>query len=128
VVVNPIVSCGQRVDISDLSSARLAAQRLGARASGRGLASEYDVVFDAVGSAATRGLRRPPAPRRGGHPWPMRRQASTANALARSEKRILGSFAYIDGEFAAAMALVREWDLTWAANYPLASGRRSSPR
>jgi hypothetical protein len=33
-----------------------------------------------------------------------------------------GSFTYSDGEFAAAMALVRERDLTWAAGYPLASG------
>jgi threonine dehydrogenase-like Zn-dependent dehydrogenase len=42
-----------------------------------------------------------------------------ANALVRSEKRVLGSFAYRDEEFAHAMALVGGWDLTWAADYPL---------
>ena len=35
---------------------------------------------------------------------------------------ILGSFAYSDGEFARAMTLIQEWDLTWAADYPLAAG------
>jgi threonine dehydrogenase-like Zn-dependent dehydrogenase len=114
------------VDVSDLSPDRLAvAQRLGAGAAGPGLAGEYDVVFDAVGSAATRAasvaFQRPG----GVAVWlglAGEEAGFDANALVRSEKRVLGSFAYSDEEFASALALVREWDLTWAAGYPLASG------
>jgi threonine dehydrogenase-like Zn-dependent dehydrogenase len=115
-----------RVDVSDLSSARLAAaQRLGAGAAGPGLASEYDVVFDAVGSAATRAASVAHQRPGGVAVWlglAEEEAGFDASALVRSEKRVLGSFAYSDGEFTAAMALVREWDLTWAAGYPLASG------
>jgi threonine dehydrogenase-like Zn-dependent dehydrogenase len=116
----------ERVEVSDLSPTRLAAaRRLGAEAGGPALAGEYDVVVDAVGSAATRAAsvahQRP-----GGtaiwlglaDPDP----GFDANALVRSEKLILGSFAYSDGEFARAMTLIQEWDLTWAADYPLAAG------
>jgi len=35
---------------------------------------------------------------------------------------VLGSFAYSDEEFAQATAMIREWDLAWAAGYPLAEG------
>ncbi|HYB86774.1 MAG TPA: alcohol dehydrogenase catalytic domain-containing protein [Streptosporangiaceae bacterium] len=115
-----------RVEVSDLSAVRLAAAlRLGAGAGGPALEGEYDVVIDAVGSAATRAAsvaqQRP-----GGTaiwlglagPDP----GFDANALVRSEKRVLGSFAYRDEEFTQAMTLIREWDLTWAADYPLAAG------
>jgi threonine dehydrogenase-like Zn-dependent dehydrogenase len=115
-----------RVDVSDLSPARLAAaQRLGAGAAGPGLEGEYDVVFDAVGSAATRAASVAHQRPGGVAIWlglAGEEAGFDANALVRSEKRVLGSFAYSDEEFAAAMALVREWDLTWAAGYPLASG------
>ena len=115
-----------RVDVSDLSPARLAAgQRLGAGASGPSLASEYDVVFDAVGSAATRAASVAHQRPGGVAIWlglADEEPGFDANALVRSENRVLGSFAYSDAEFAAAMALVREWDLTWAVGYPLASG------
>ncbi len=125
-VAMAVSSGAERVEVTDLSPARLAtAQRLGAAAGGSALEGEYDVVFDAVGSAATRtasvARQRP-----GGTavwlglagPDP----GFDANALVRSEKRVLGSFAYGDGEFARAMTLTREWDLTWAADYPLAAG------
>jgi threonine dehydrogenase-like Zn-dependent dehydrogenase len=115
-----------RVDVSDLSPARLAAARgLGAGAAAPGLAGEYDVVFDAVGSAATRAASVAHQRPAGVAVWlglADEEAGFDANALVRSEKQIVGSFAYSDGEFAAAMALVREWDLTWAAGYPLASG------
>jgi threonine dehydrogenase-like Zn-dependent dehydrogenase len=119
-------SGAERVEVSDLSPARVAAaRRLGAGAGGPALAGEYDVVIDAVGSAVTRAAsvarQRP-----GGTavwlglagPDP----GFDGNALVRSEKRVLGSFAYGDEEFARAMTLIREWDLTWAADYPLAAG------
>jgi threonine dehydrogenase-like Zn-dependent dehydrogenase len=115
-----------RVDVSDMSPDRLAAaQRLGAGAAGQGLAGEYDVVFDAVGSAATRAASVAHQRPGGVAVWlglAGEEAGFDANALVRSEKRVLGSFAYSDEEFASAMALVREWDLTWAAGYPLASG------
>jgi threonine dehydrogenase-like Zn-dependent dehydrogenase len=116
----------ERVDVSDLSPARLAAaRRLGAAAAGPGLEGEHDVVFDAVGSAATRAASVAHQRPGGVAIWlglAGEKAGFDANALVRSEKRVLGSFAYSDEEFAAAMVLVREWDLTWAAGYPLASG------
>jgi threonine dehydrogenase-like Zn-dependent dehydrogenase len=115
-----------RVDVTDLSPARLAAaQRLGAGAAGPSLAGEYDVVIDAVGSAATRAASVAHQRPGGVAIWlglAGEEAGFDANALVRSEKRVLGSFAYRDEEFAHAMALIRDWDLTWAAAYPLAAG------
>jgi threonine dehydrogenase-like Zn-dependent dehydrogenase len=115
-----------RVDVTDLSPARLAAaQRLGARAAGPSLSGEYDVVIDAVGSAATRAASVAHQRPGGVAIWlglAGEEAGFDANALVRSEKRVLGSFAYRDEEFAHAMALIRDWDLTWAAGYPLAAG------
>jgi threonine dehydrogenase-like Zn-dependent dehydrogenase len=115
-----------RVDVTDLSPARLAAaQRLGAGAAGPSLAGEYDVVIDAVGSAATRAASVAHQRPGGVAIWlglAGEEAGFDANALVRSEKRVLGSFAYRDEEFAHAMALIRDWDLTWAAGYPLAAG------
>jgi threonine dehydrogenase-like Zn-dependent dehydrogenase len=119
-------SGARRVEVSDLAPARLAAaQRLGAGAAGPGLEGEYDVVIDAVGSAATRAAsvaRQRPG---GTAIWLGLADSDPgfdASALVRSEKRVLGSFAYSDEEFARATALIREWDLAWAASYPLAEG------
>ncbi len=115
-----------RVDVTDLSPARLAAaQRLGAGAAGPSLSGEYDVVIDAVGSAATRAASVAHQRPGGVAIWlglAGEEAGFDANALVRSEKRVLGSFAYRDEEFAHAMALIRDWDLTWAAGYPLAAG------
>jgi threonine dehydrogenase-like Zn-dependent dehydrogenase len=115
-----------RVDVTDLSPARLAvAQRLGAAAAGPGLSGEYDVVIDAVGAAATRAASVAHQRPGGVAIWlglAEEEAGFDANALVRSEKRVLGSFAYRDEEFAHAMALIRDWDLTWAAGYPLAAG------
>jgi threonine dehydrogenase-like Zn-dependent dehydrogenase len=115
-----------RVDVTDLSPARLAAaQRLGAAVAGRSLSGEYDVVIDAVGSAATRAASVAHQRPGGVAVWLGLAEEDAgfdANALVRSEKRVLGSFAYRDEEFAQAMALIGEWDLTWAAGYPLAAG------
>ena len=116
----------ERVDVTDLSPARLAAaQRLGAGAAGPSLSGEYDVVIDAVGSAATRAASVAHQRPGGVAIWlglAGEEAGFDANALVRSEKRVLGSFAYRDEEFAHAMALIRDWDLTWAAGYPLAAG------
>ena len=115
-----------RVDVTDLSPARLAAaQRLGAGAAGPSLSGEYDMVVDAVGSAATRAASVAHQRPGGVAIWlglAGEDAGFDANALVRNEKRVLGSFAYRDEEFAHAMALIRDWDLTWAAGYPLAAG------
>jgi threonine dehydrogenase-like Zn-dependent dehydrogenase len=114
------------VDVTDLSPDRLAAARhLGAGAAAAGLTGEYDVVIDAVGSAATRAASVAHQRPGGVAVWlglADEEAGFDASALVRGEKRVLGSFAYGDDEFAQATALVRDWDLTWAAGYPLAEG------
>ena len=115
-----------RVEVSDLAPARLAAAlRLGAGAGGPGLEGEYDVVIDAVGSAATRAASVEHQRPGGMAIWLGLADSEPgfdASALVRSEKRVLGSFAYSDEEFAQATTMIREWDLAWAAGYPLAEG------
>jgi threonine dehydrogenase-like Zn-dependent dehydrogenase len=112
-----------RVEVTDLSPARLAAaQRLGAEVADPGLSGEYDVVIDAVGSAATRAASVAHQRPGGVAVWlglAGEEAGFDGNALIRSEKRVLGSFAYRDEEFAQAMARIQDWDLTWAAGYPL---------
>ena len=112
-----------RVEVTDLSPARLAAaQRLGAQVADPGLSGEYDVVIDAVGSAVTREASVAHQRPGGVAVWlglAEEEAGFDANALIRSEKRVLGSFAYRDEEFAQAMARIGDWDLTWAAGYPL---------
>ena len=115
-----------RVEVSDLAPARLAAAlRLRAAVGGPGLEGEYDVVIDAVGSAATRAASVEHQRPGGMAIWLGLADSEPgfdASALVRSEKRVLGSFAYSDEEFAQATAMIREWDLAWAAGYPLAEG------
>lgn len=114
-----------RVHVTDLSPARLAiARRLGAASAGRQLDGEFDVIFDAVGLAATRAQsvhRQRPG---GLAVWLGLADAEPgydAAGLVRSEKRVIGSFAYTDDEFAAAAGLLAGWDLSWASRYPLAA-------
>jgi threonine dehydrogenase-like Zn-dependent dehydrogenase len=114
-----------RVEVTDLSPARLAAaQRLGADAAGPDLSGEYDVVIDAVGSAATRAASVAHQRPGGVAVWlglAEEEAGFDASALVRGEKRVLGSFAYRDEEFAHATALIGDWDLDWAESYPLAA-------
>ena len=114
-----------RVEVTDLSPARLAAaRRLGAEVADPGLSGEYDVVIDAVGTAATRAASVAYQRPGGVAVWlglAEEEAGFDANALIRSEKRVLGSFAYRDEEFAQATARIGDWDLTWAAGYPLAA-------
>ena len=114
------------VEVTDLAEGRLeAARRLGAAAATAAPEGEYDVIIDAVGSAATRaqsvahqrpggtavwlGLAEPPA-------------GFDGQDLVRGEKRVLGSFAYSGEEFRRAAGLVQGWDLSWISPYPLAEG------
>jgi len=80
------------------------------------------VEIDAVGSAATRAASVAHQRPSGVAVWlglAEEEAGFDANALIRSEKRVLGSFAYRDEEFAQATERVGGWDLSWAAGYPL---------
>jgi threonine dehydrogenase-like Zn-dependent dehydrogenase len=116
----------RRVHVTDLSPARLAiARRLGAAAASTRLEGEFDIIFDAVGLAATR-AQSVDRQRPGGLAvWLGLADAEPgydAAGLVRSEKRVIGSFAYSDQEFAEAGGLLGGWDLTWASRYPLSAG------
>ena len=115
-----------RVDVTDLDPGRLAqASRLGAAAAGRGLDGEYDVIFDAVGSPVTRAVSVGHLRPGGTAVWLGLADDAPgfdANALIRAEKRVQGSFAYSDEEFARAAELLRDWDLSWTSQYPLTEG------
>lgn len=90
-----------------------------------GLEGEFDVVFDAVGSTSTRALSVEHLRPGGVAVWlglADRHGGFDGNGLVREEKRVTGSFAYTDREFARAMELVTGWDLGWAAGYPLDAG------
>ena len=114
------------VDVTDLDPGRLAqARRLGAAAAGSGLTGDYDVIIDAVGTSLTRAQSVQHQRPGGTAVWLGLAQDSPGfdgNALIRSEKRVLGSFAYSDEEFARATELLRNWDLSWTPHYPLADG------
>ena len=115
-----------RVDVTDLDPGRLAqAGRLGAAAAGPGLDGEYDVIFDAVGSPVTRAVSVRQLRPGGTAVWLGLADDAAgfdANALIRAEKRVQGSFAYSDEEFARAAELLRDWDLSWTSQYPLTEG------
>jgi threonine dehydrogenase-like Zn-dependent dehydrogenase len=114
------------VDVTDLDPGRLAqARQLGAAAAGPGLDGEYDVIFDAVGSPVTRATSVTHQRPGGTAVWlGLADEAAgfDGNALIRAEKRVQGSFAYSDEEFARAAELLRGWDLSWTTPYPLTEG------
>jgi threonine dehydrogenase-like Zn-dependent dehydrogenase len=115
-----------RVEVTDLSPGRTAlALDLGADSAGTALDGEYDVIFDAVGSAGTRGQSVGHLRPGGAAVWLGLAEAAAgfdAAGLVRSEKRVLGSFAYSDEDFAAAAQHLAEWNLGWADSYPLMAG------
>jgi threonine dehydrogenase-like Zn-dependent dehydrogenase len=116
------------ITVVDRSPSRLAlAARLGATACAAELAGEFDIVVDAVGSETT---RRDSVERlRPGGTGIWIGLASTApgfdgNALVRTEKRIVGSFAYHPDEFVDAIALAGRVDLDWTTPVPLDDAQR----
>lgn len=103
---------------------REVARSLGATV-GPELTGEFDVIFDAVGASATRrcsvDLLRPG----GTAVWLGlldENSGFNGNVLVRMEKRVLGSFAYDDTEYAEALNLARRCDLSWVSSVPLADG------
>ena len=104
---------------------RRVAAALGADSVVASLDGEFDVVFDAVGAAVTRhsavSVLRP-----GGTTVWLGLMSDdpgfAGNDLVRQEKRVQGSFAYLDSEFAEALELSRRCDLSWVSSVPLEDG------
>jgi 2-desacetyl-2-hydroxyethyl bacteriochlorophyllide A dehydrogenase len=114
------------VTCTDLASERRGiAKALGADDVVESLDGEFDVIFDAVGAPATRrasidylipggvavwlGLASPDA------------GFDSLNAV-RFEKSIHGSFAYSDSEFAEAIQIASQLELSWSTTYTLNEG------
>jgi threonine dehydrogenase-like Zn-dependent dehydrogenase len=116
------------VHMTDLSPARLAVARsLGASSTGTVLDGEYDLIIDAAGTTMTHALSVRHQRPGGTAVWIGLAQPDPgfdALALVRGEKKVIGSFAYKDEDFADAVALLQHADLGWASAYPLADGAR----
>jgi threonine dehydrogenase-like Zn-dependent dehydrogenase len=114
------------VDVTDLSDARREqALRVGATAASDAPAGEYDIVVDAVGAAATHAQSVQHQRPGGAAVWlglADQTPGFDASALVREQKRILGSFAYDDDDFGQAAEMLVDWDVSWAAAYPLTAG------
>lgn len=114
------------VDVADLSPDRLAAARsLGATSAGSELTGEYDVIFDAVGAAATRRASVEMIRPGGTAVWLGLHSADSGFdglGLVRMEKAVLGSFAYTDQDFRQAMRFGASTDASWVTSFPLELG------
>ncbi len=110
----------------DLSPHRLSvAQRLGADVITHELEGEFDAIFDAVGHAKTRAISVQHLIPGGVTVWLGLATADPGfDALdaVRFEKTIQGSFAYSDDEFARALSISIDLDLSWFTTYPLEQG------
>jgi threonine dehydrogenase-like Zn-dependent dehydrogenase len=116
------------IEVSDLSRPRLeTAQHVGFNAKQTGLDGEYDVVFDTVGAAETRGqslaLLRPG----GVAVWVglhSKGAALDAQAMIRAEQRVLTTFCYDRQDFQVATDLVSQLKPDWLDVQPLSTGDR----
>ncbi|MDW5593893.1 alcohol dehydrogenase catalytic domain-containing protein [Conexibacter stalactiti] len=114
------------VVICDLSEERLeAAARAGITTSQDGLHGEFDVIVDAVGSAATRRMAAERLRPGGTAVW-LGLHAAEAGVdgldLTRRELRVLGTFAYADRDFRAALELLPALEVDWTTTAPLRDG------
>jgi 2-desacetyl-2-hydroxyethyl bacteriochlorophyllide A dehydrogenase len=113
--------------IADLSETRLAsAAAAGVPNVAAALEGEFDVVFDAVGAPATRAASVERLRPGGTAVWIGLHTADAgfdAQAFIRTEKRVLATFAYLERDFAAALALAGTLGATpWVQSRPLAEG------
>jgi threonine dehydrogenase-like Zn-dependent dehydrogenase len=113
------------VVIADLAPARRAMARATGAVVAESLEGEFDAIFDAYGSAATRrasvDLLRPG----GTAVWIGLHGSDTGVdglGVIRQEKRILGTFAYEDQDFRAAISRVATLSGEWLASRPLDEG------
>jgi threonine dehydrogenase-like Zn-dependent dehydrogenase len=101
---------------------RRVAAALGAQAvAALGPNEVFETVFDAVGLPATRAASTAGLASGGTAVWlglATSEATVDGNDLVRAEKRVLGSFAYTDAEFAHAVELAGEVDLGWATDVP----------
>ena len=111
---------------ADLSSERRAvALTIGADEVGETLEGEFDVIFDAVGTAGTRRTSVERLIPGGTTVWLGLGTAESgfdAAHAVRLEKNIRGSFAYTDAQFAEAIAMAPHLNLSWSTTYPLSEG------
>lgn len=114
------------VACADLSVERGAAARaIGAQRVDTSLEGEFDVIFDAVGTASTRTDSLDHLVPGGVTVWLGLATSETsfdAAAAVRLEKSIRGSFAYSDAEFVDAINLAPGLNLGWSTTYPLEEG------
>jgi threonine dehydrogenase-like Zn-dependent dehydrogenase len=115
--------CPQVVVADPSPQRRAVAESLGAHtvASIDGDAEPFDVVVDAVGLPATRSTSVRCLRPGGTAIWIGLASSDTgfdANLLVRNEVVVRGSFAYTDAEFAHALQLAPDLDLSWATPVP----------
>jgi 2-desacetyl-2-hydroxyethyl bacteriochlorophyllide A dehydrogenase len=115
------------VVVADLSEERLAsAAGAGVPSAMRELEGEFDIVFDAVGSAATRATAVERLRPGGTSVWiGLHGPEPGFDGLAfiRREQRVLATFAYLERDFAAALEMAAALDATpWVTTRPLADG------
>ncbi len=114
------------VTCTDLSEERRGvAASIGADVVADALEGEFDVIFDAVGSAGTRRASVEHLIPGSTTVW---LGLATADAgfdaahAVRMEKSIRGSFAYTDAQFAEAVAMAPHLNLSWSSTFPLSEG------
>lgn len=117
----------EQVVITDLSSERLeTARAAGVAHTAERLDGEFDVIVDAVGSAATRATSTELLVPGGSAVWIGLHGADAGFdglALIRGERRVLGTFAYLERDFARALEIVAQLDTsTWVRDEPLEDG------
>jgi threonine dehydrogenase-like Zn-dependent dehydrogenase len=114
------------VACADLSSDRREmAQSIGAEVVGESLEGEFAVIFDAVGSSATRRASIEHLIPGGVTVWlglASPEPGFDAAHLVRFEKVVKGSFAYSDAEFSHAIDIASELNLSWSTTYDLGEG------
>jgi len=114
------------VVVTDLSQERRAmASELGADVVATELEGEFDVIIDAVGAGATHKASIDHLKPGGTTVWIglLSPEAGfDAMDLIRSEKTIRGTFTYSNEEFARAIDLADEVDLSWATSFSLSQG------
>jgi threonine dehydrogenase-like Zn-dependent dehydrogenase len=114
------------VACADLSKDRRAvAQSIGAQTVGDSLEGEFDVIFDAVGSNVTRRASVDHLIPGGTAVWlglASPDPGFDAAHVVRFEKVVKGSFAYSNTEFAQAIDMAKDLDLSWWTTYDLDEG------